>query len=61
MGTPDLLTTREAAEILGCSVSQAHRLADLGELPIAHKVPGLRGPRLFRRTDVERLAAEVAS
>ena len=57
MKPTDLLTTRQAAAILGCSVATVHRLEAEGDLPAAHKVDGLRGPKLFARTDVEALAA----
>lgn len=54
----DFLTTRQAADLIGCSVATVHRYEADGELPLAHKVDGLRGPKLFRRSDVEALAAE---
>lgn len=49
---PDLITTAEAADLLGRSVATVNRWADDGKLPHAHKIDGLRGPRLFRRDDV---------
>lgn len=54
----DLLNTRQAAEILGESVSTVTRLANDGTLRVHVKAPGLRGAMLFRRSDVERLAAK---
>lgn len=54
----ELLTAREVAEVLGESVSTITRLAQTGDLKTAAKAPGLRGARLFRRADVERLAAK---
>ena len=53
---PDLVGAREAADILGCSIATVHRHEAEGRLPVAHKVEGLRGPKLFRRSDVEALA-----
>lgn len=62
MNTPDLVTAQEAADILGFSVATITRLAttpeDRPELPTFTKAPGLRGARLFRRIDVERLALQ---
>lgn len=49
----DLITAREAVEILGCSMSTLHRWADTGQLATAKKLPGVRGARLFLRSDVE--------
>lgn len=54
----DLLNTKQAAEIIGESVSTVTRLANKGKLRVHVKVPGLRGAMLFRRSDVERLAAK---
>ena len=54
----DLIPTVLAAEILGRSASTVNRMAASHRLPYAAKVPGLRGGYLFRRADVERLAAE---
>lgn len=54
----DLLTATQAGDILGRSYRTVLRLADDGLLPIAHKLPGVNGAHLFRRGDVERLAAE---
>lgn len=61
MATPDLVTTAEAAEMLGRSVAYVTRLAttpaDRPQLPTYAKAPGKRGARMFRRADVERFAA----
>lgn len=56
--TTELLTTRQAAEVLGESISTVTRLANLGTLTTYAKAPGVRGARLFRRSDVERVAAK---
>jgi len=58
--SPQQLTSREAAAILDCSVWTVNRLAASGGLKHSQKLPGLRGQWLFRRTDVERLAASRA-
>lgn len=52
----DLLTTAQAAEILGVSVWAVHRRVDRGRLKPATKLPGTNG-YVFHRADVERLAA----
>lgn len=51
----DLLTTVEAAQILGLSRWKITRLALDGDIPVAYKAPGLRGARMFHRADVERI------
>lgn len=64
MAEPDLVSTREAADILGKSVATVNRLAANGELPVALSGHGLRGARFYRRSDVEGLrspAEPVAS
>lgn len=56
--TTPLLTTAEAAEFLGVSIATVTRLARAGDLQQELKVTGLRGPRLFHRDEVTRVAAE---
>lgn len=58
---PDLLTTAEAAEVLGVTVATINRWAVSGRLPVAHKLPGRTGANLYRREDVERVEAERGS
>ena len=58
---PDLVTTHEAAEILGVSVFQIARLAQRGDLVPSVQAPGKRGARFFDRAAVQALAAERAS
>jgi phage terminase Nu1 subunit (DNA packaging protein) len=53
----DLVSTTEAAGIIGVSPSQVNRLAASGALPIAHKGNGPKGPRFYTRSVVERYAA----
>lgn len=59
----DLITTAQAADILGRSHRTIHRAVASGDLVPALTSPGGRfGAFLFRREDVERLASErVAS
>lgn len=52
---PDLVSTAEAAEILGKSIATVNRLAAAGKLPEAAKVDGPRGARFYLRADVETL------
>ena len=54
----DLLTPADAARILSLSVDMVRILATSGQLPTAAKTT--RGARLFRRDDVEELAATRA-
>lgn len=51
----DLLTTAQAADVLGVSVATVHRMESDGELSVALKVTGLRGPKFFRLDEVEAL------
>lgn len=61
MANVDELTAEEAAAILGCSRSTIARMARIGRLKPSRKLPGLRGPYLFRRADVEKLRDEMAA
>ena len=58
--TNDLISANEAADVLGASIATVTRLAKDGTLPTAVKAPGIRGARLFKRRDVERLAEKRA-
>lgn len=51
----DLLTPTEAARIMEVSVDTVRYLADHGRLPVMRTTTGRR---LFRRRDVDRVAAE---
>lgn len=57
----DLLTSPQVALLLSKSIRTVHRLADSGELPVAHKLPGPNGAFLFRREDVERLLTPTST
>jgi excisionase family DNA binding protein len=53
----DLLTPSDAARVLGLSPDSVRVLSDSGRLPAMRTVSGRR---LFKRGDVDRLAAERA-
>ena len=55
--TPDLVTTREAATLLGCDPSTVNRLVKAGHLTPARTVDGqVRvAMYLFKRADVRKL------
>jgi excisionase family DNA binding protein len=55
------LTSPEAGRLLGKSARTVTRMADAGKLPVAQKLPGPNGAYLFRRSDVEALAAQAAA
>lgn len=48
----DLISTTQAAEILGRPVATINRWAARGYLPVEVQAPGTRGARLYRRADV---------
>lgn len=54
------MSTAQTAEFLDCSVRQVARLASRGDLKPAVKIEGRTGAYLFRRADVEALAAGAA-
>jgi len=58
--TSELVHTAAAALILGCSYRTVLRMVESGDLREAGKVPGKTGAYMFRRADVEALAAERA-
>ena len=57
----ELLSTAEAAALLGKSTATINRWADSGALPVAVKAPGLRGARFFTRASVEAMASAGAA
>jgi hypothetical protein len=65
--TQDLIGSTEAAEILGVDGSTLSRWTDeklkpeARRLTVAFRLPGPTGAKLFRRSDVEALAAELAA
>lgn len=57
----DLVPAAEAAAMLAVSVATVSRWAVSGRLPTAFQAPGDKGARLFLRSDVTRLAGELAT
>lgn len=53
----EFITVQEAAEILGWSTTTMHRRIADGTLPVAQKLSGRTGAYIFRRSDVEEIAA----
>jgi len=56
-----LLTTTQAGAVLGKSARTIQRMADAGLLPVAHKLPGVKGAYLFRAADVAALVPAEAA
>lgn len=56
-----LLTTTETARKLGKSARTVARLAESGELPHVHKLPGIRGAYLFDPAIVDLFARQQAA
>jgi hypothetical protein len=56
----DTITTVEAAEILGWSLSMTKRRARSGDLPTLGKLHGQTGSYLFSRSAIEYIARSVA-
>lgn len=56
----DLLTKRDAADLLGCHLSTVNRMVTDGRLRPARVIDGPQRAAmyLFRRIDIERLAAK---
>jgi excisionase family DNA binding protein len=52
----DTITVREAADALGVSVQQVHRLVEAGTIAVVHQLPGATGAKLLDRADLERYA-----
>ena len=50
------MMVRDAQQILGVSRTMVLKLADAGELAVALRMPN--GTRIFKRADVEKLAAK---
>lgn len=60
MPNEDLVSTSEAAAILGVDTRTVHRMVQSGRLPSQAKLPGLRGPYVLARADVEKLRDQLA-
>lgn len=54
---PDLITTAEVAEQLGCDVRTVHRMVRTGRLTPRQKLPGRTGSYVFDASDVDALLA----
>jgi len=61
MPTPDLLSTREVAALLGCRVGTVNHWVRSGKLSPVVAMAGRTGARLFARADVEALERERAA
>ena len=59
MSLPELLSSPQAAALLGCSSKTVHRLVDDGTLtPYLVGPGGPHGAYMFRRIDVEQVAKD---
>jgi hypothetical protein len=56
----DLIGAADAAAILGWSKAKVKRAAASGGLPVAGKMPGELGAYVFRRDEIEAVAAAEA-
>jgi hypothetical protein len=52
MSNPALLTSTQVGALIGKSGRTVQRMADNGDLPYAHKLPGPNGAYLFIEADV---------
>lgn len=56
----DQITSRQAAEIAGTTISTINRWVESGKLTPTVVLPGYRGARLFARKDVEELSEKAS-
>lgn len=56
----ELVSTAEAATLLGKSTATINRWAEDGTLPVAFRAPGIRGARFFTRDAVDAMKSRVA-
>lgn len=61
MRNPDLLTTAQVAEQLGCSLATVNRYVRDGRLHVEVQFPGQKGARLYHPAEVERFAATLGT
>lgn len=54
----ELITTAQAAHILGLTVATVNKRAKAGLIPVAQQLPGETGARLFDSDEIERLAQQ---
>lgn len=59
MDDSDLVSTAEAADLLGMRVRTVQRRAKEGRLPVAQKLPGTTGAYLFNKQVIELLRGGV--
>ena len=57
----DMVTSREAAEIAGTTITTVNRWVKAGRLQPVIELPGYRGARLFSRDDVTAIANRSSS
>ena len=57
----DLISTAEAARRLGITVSTLNRRAASGSIPVAVRVPGETGARLYDDAVIDQLATDPAA
>lgn len=58
MSNPDeLIGSKDACRILDVNRSTLTRWVKQGRVPLAHQLPGDNGVMLFRRADIDRVAA----
>ena len=55
----DIVSTTQAAEILGVTVATVNRWAASGQLNVAFHGAGRTSPRFFWRADIEQRLADV--
>ena len=61
MRNDSLVSSDDASKILGVHRATFLRWVADGLIKPVHELPGIRGAKLFRRTDVEKLADEKAA
>ena len=57
----DLISTAKAARRLGITVSTLNRRAASGSIPVAVRVPGETGARLYDAAVIDQLATDPAA
>jgi excisionase family DNA binding protein len=59
MRNPDLLTTAQVAQQLGCSLATVNRHVRDGKIRVEVQFPGQKGARLYHPAEVDRFAATM--
>jgi hypothetical protein len=57
----EIITTAQAARMLGRSVATVNRMVALGQIQPAKKLPGKTGAYLFEAREIERLVSDRAA